>query len=317
MDFSKGLLGSYAQPQSVYERAGANIAKLFAPMLGIEDPELKLRTILSQTDTNDPASLRAAAQAAMAQGNIDLGMKLAGQAQALTQRAEDVAFRQEDLDLRKAADKRAAEAAKWESYTKNPQLAVEAAGKETDPAKIRELLMFAAGKLTDKEYARAVERARISASDATAAQARANIAKGEESGYTTEDGQLLVRVGKKYYTIDGKEYTGPTKERLKLTGQAAAVAAAMNKGDPEVGGKGKGKGGQGALNAMTGKTESNVEPSVPSRSSAGQMGRNRVFQSNYIPEPPPRTTRGGTSNPAYDEWERLYGAMYRAQMAGQ
>jgi hypothetical protein len=207
-------------------QAGSQLAtRGIQGLFGIKDPELERNRILSQVNYDDPASLRAAAQALMAQGDVEAGMQLANQARSLTQRAEDVAFKQEELDLRKSAETRAKEAARWESFTKNPQLAIEEAAKEEDPAKKRELLMFAADKLTDKEYERAVNRARISASDATAAQARANAAKGTESDFVTQDDRPLIIRNGKYYTADGKEYTGKVKKLFNPSGTAGALSA--------------------------------------------------------------------------------------------
>lgn len=83
-------------------QAGSQLAtRGIQGLFGIKDPELERNRILSQVDYNDPASLRAAAQALMAQGDIDKGSSLATTARELEkqQTATDLTTRETEASI--------------------------------------------------------------------------------------------------------------------------------------------------------------------------------------------------------------------------
>lgn len=55
-------------------------------LFGIKDPVLERNRILSQVNYDDPTSVRAAAQALMAQGDVEAGMQLANQARQIEEK---------------------------------------------------------------------------------------------------------------------------------------------------------------------------------------------------------------------------------------
>lgn len=105
-------------------QAGSQLAtKGIQSLFNIKDPELERTRILKQTNTEDPASLRAAAQALMAQGDIGLGMQLASQARSITSEERkyqlDIAKYRKDL-LKETTEEGRKQA---EFYAKNPEQA--------------------------------------------------------------------------------------------------------------------------------------------------------------------------------------------------
>ena len=105
-------------------QAGSQLAtRGIQGLFGIKDPELERNRILSQVDYNDPESLRAAAQALMAQGDVEAGSKLASQARTIASEERkynlDIAKYRKDL-LKETTEEGRKQA---EFYSKNPEQA--------------------------------------------------------------------------------------------------------------------------------------------------------------------------------------------------
>jgi seryl-tRNA synthetase len=105
-------------------QAGSQLAtRGIQGLFGIKDPVLERNRILSQVNYDDPTSIRAAAQALMAQGDVDAGMQLAGQARQIQQQERSFGLQEKQLT---AAEQRA----KAEQEYRNKRL--ELSGKELD-----------------------------------------------------------------------------------------------------------------------------------------------------------------------------------------
>ena len=271
-------------------------------LFGIKDPEIEAQRAIAMAaqNPNDPATLQAAAQALAQAGKIDQAMALAGQARAITREDRTFALQEKQFKLSEEQAERAKrtlslqeETAFLDKLAKSPRAAMADIVAMDDGPK-KNMLLAQASQSMDK--ARVDEEYKQAQIEALRAQARTAGLKGFE---VIKDslGKPIGRFNKATGEIEdmpGVKDTGGAggAEKTKLT-------------DEEIEAK------------MTGETKTDTEIPAPFRSRVGQMGRNRAAQARGIPNPPPMMTRGGRRNPEYDEWERLYGAAYRAQMAGQ
>jgi hypothetical protein len=284
-------------------QAGSQLAtRGIQGLFGIKDPVLERNRILSQLNYDDPESIRAAAQALMAQGDIEAGMQLANQARQIQQQERQYSLQQRGVELQEKAGERAAktltlqeEKAFLDKLDKSPRAALADIVAMEDGPKKNMLLAQASQSMDAARLNEDYKQAQI---DALKAQART--------------------AGQKGYELIKDTMGNPVARFNKGTGEIEDMPGVKAGGGGGTGDAGKlSVGDVKGLLAGTPGAKSAAEPSTGVRSSAGQMGRNRAAQARGIPEPPPRTTRGGRSNPAYEEWDRLYGAAYRAQMAGQ
>ena len=105
-------------------QAGSQLAtRGIQGLFGIKDPVLERNRILSQVNYDDPTSIRAAAQALMAQGDVEAGMQLANQARQIEEKSRAFGLQERQLT---AAEQRAAA----EQEYRNKRL--EISGKELD-----------------------------------------------------------------------------------------------------------------------------------------------------------------------------------------
>lgn len=247
MDFSKGLLGSSAQ--NIYAQTGENVGSVVGRLFGLKDPVLERRTILSQVDYTDPASIRAAAQALMAQGDVDAGMQLAGQARQIEQQERQFGIQKRGVELQEKAAERAEEQAFLNKLEKSPRAALaDIVAMEDGPKKT--LLLAQAAQSMDA--ARINEEYKQAQIDALKAQARASGQKGYEVIKDTL-GNPIARFNKG---------TGEVEEMPGVRGAGATGAGATDK--PKLTDE--------ELDAIL--RGENTE-TKPRRSSSGQMGRNR------------------------------------------
>jgi hypothetical protein len=97
-------LGIFAPFTQAATQATQRVAGGVGELFGIKDPVLERNRILANLDTSDPTSLRAAAQALMAQGDVDAGMQLAAQARQVEQQERTFGLQERQT---RTAEKRA------------------------------------------------------------------------------------------------------------------------------------------------------------------------------------------------------------------
>jgi hypothetical protein len=106
-------------------QAGSQLAtRGIQGLFGIKDPELERRRILSQVNYDDPESIRAAAQALMAQGDVEVGMQLASQARQIQQQEKQFGLSERGVKLQEKAGQRAEEAALQTRIKEAPYAAI-------------------------------------------------------------------------------------------------------------------------------------------------------------------------------------------------
>lgn len=286
-------------------QAGSQLAtRGIQGLFGIKDPEIEAQRAIAMAaqNPNDPATLQAAAQALAQAGKIDQAMALAGQARAITREDRTFGLQERQFKLSEEQAKRAErtlslqeETAFLDKLTKSPRAAMaDIVAMEDGPKK--NMLLAQASQSMDK--ARVDEEYKQAQIEALRAQARTAGAKGFE--------------------VIKDSMGNPIARFNKATGEIENMP-----GVEDTGGAG-GAGGKmdvaGTKSLLLGGTNTEVTPETApttGRSSAGQMGRGRGGVPSRIPNPPPMMTRGGRRNPEYDEWEKEFGAAYRARMAGQ
>lgn len=313
IDLSRGLLGNTVQATSPYTQTGQQVGNLVGSLFGLKVPEFERNRIFSQLDYNEPASLQAAAQELARMGMVDQAVALAGQARQITRQEQQFGLEKEKFGLEQEKfgitkrqaeeqDKRAErtltlqeETAFLDKLTKSPRAAMADIVAMDDGPK-KNMLLTQASQSMDK--ARLDEEYKQAQIEALRAQARTAGAKGFE---VIKDslGKPIGRFNKSTGEIEdmpGVKDTGGaggTKSKTDVAGAKSLLLGGTNT-----------------------ETATETAPTA-GRSSAGQMGRGRSGVPTRIPNPPPMMTRGGRRNPEYDEWEKEFGAAYRARMAGQ
>ena len=184
-------------------QAGSQLAtKGIQSLFNIKDPELERTRILKQTNTEDPASLRAAAQALMAQGDIELGMQLAAQARQLTQQERQFGLQERGVQLQEATSQRAEKAALQTRIKEAPYAAIGEVTALPDSKEKEALLVQISNNISKSNLDTAVKEQQLTNLASTIAKANgysstiykdANnnplFTKGGEGGYWYYDEQ--------------------------------------------------------------------------------------------------------------------------------
>jgi hypothetical protein len=293
----------YASAQSPYERMGMAIGNILGGALGVKDPAMERASAVqsiynsvlqANPDTTSPEfystlaqQLAGAGLAQEANYAVQEGYKYRRDAAAERRAERGLAIQEEQLLL--------------QQVDKDPYGSIERAMAlpDTDPRK-QVIITGASAKIGEKNTAEAMRMAEAEKTTAQTALARAQLgqvgAGAVSESVATEDGKPLEKRGGKFYTMDGKVYTGPIK-RL-----SASEDLLSKLGRLEDGGAGGGKktltDAEVRARLRGEKPPTSPTPTVPSRSATSKVS----------PRPP--DSFNGVRNPEAATWDRLYGATH-------
>jgi len=304
--YLKNLQGQFSSAQSPYERMGLALGNILGTAFGVKDPALEQASTvqsiysavaMNHPDQTTPEFYRELANTFAAAGLNEQALmssekaREVGRLAAADVRAErGLAIQEEQLLL--------------QQVDKDPYGSIERAMAlpDTDPRK-QVIITGASAKIGEKNTAEAMRMAEAEKTTAQTALARAQLgqvgAGAVSESVATEDGKPLEKRGGKFYTMDGKVYTGPIKRLAgteSILSQLDKAAGAGGEGGAGAGGK-KSKSLRESIFGSDAPSTSPT-PTVPSRSATDRVS----------PRPP--NSFNGVRNPEAATWDRLYSATH-------
>jgi hypothetical protein len=304
--YLKNLQGQFSSAQSPYERMGLALGNILGTAFGVKDPALEQASTvqsiysavaMNHPDQTTPEFYRELANTFAAAGLNEQALmssekaREVGRLAAADVRAErGLAIQEEQLLL--------------QQVDKDPYGSIERAMTypENDPRRSI-IITGASAKIGEKNTAEAIRMAEIAKTTAQTELARAQLgqvgAGSVSESVATEDGKPLEKRGGKFYTMDGKVYTGAIKRlsasedllsrlgRLEDGSEGGAAGGKKTLTDAEVRARLRGE-----------KPPTSPTPPVPSRSATDRV------------PPRPPDSFNGVRNPEAATWDRLYGATH-------
>lgn len=251
MAINRNLFAGLGPFAGLTQAATESLSRGVGGLLGIKDPVMERNRILSQVDNTNPASIRTAAQALMAQGDVDIGMELASQARQIEQQNRSFRLQERGVQLQEKASKRAEEAALQTRIKEAPYAAIGEVTALSDSKEKEALLVQISNNISKSNLDTAVKEQQLTNLANTVAQANgysstiykdANnnplFTKGSEGGYwyyDEQEGKMKRAASKGIQTIKpptpnpldflaGARAAGTKKEPLAVAGQPQGQA---------------------------------------------------------------------------------------------
>jgi hypothetical protein len=182
----------------------------------------------SDQDTTDPTVLKKMAGDFASMGLTREALTLAQDAKKAETEAKRLGFEEKRVGLEEERVSIAKRQALLEEVNKDPYGSIQKALElpEDDPTRAV-ILAGASARIGEKNFDQAVRQAQIKASEAQAEASRRQGADQVSESVVTEDGLPLTKKGGKFYTQDGRVYTGKLK-KLATPGPYDALLSGAN-----------------------------------------------------------------------------------------